>query len=264
MVGYDLPGFVCVRQINDGFARDETFLAERVYDHVEVAVRVFAHHLLDERDQHRFATEVAELTSLADDAHIVAPLMAGVSDEGQAYIVTEYCVAGSLHDHLVGVGRFTPTEVRRIGAKLAGALGETHRRSIYHRNIKPANVLITGAGEPALSDFGLVSLETAERDYTPPATPTQRAYAAPEAFLPELMSAAADIYSLGATLYALLAGWAPRAADPLALAVDGESLVDLPRVPFALMAVLRRAMALDPQERYTDAFELREALLTLP
>ena len=263
MVGYDLPGLVCVRRINDGFARDETVLALQVHGGGEIAARVYAHKVLDGRDQRRFETEIAALQVLADEPHILTPVAAGVTDTGHAYVATAYCVAGSLHDHLIAVGRFTPAEVRRIGAKLADALGQAHTQGVFHRNIKPANILITGAGEPALSDFGLVALETADGDYAPPLTPTQRAYAAPEAFLPELMSAAADIYSLGATMYALLAGWAPRASDPFAIAIDGDTLVDLPRVPWALMTVVRRAMALDPQERFADAFELRNALTAI-
>lgn len=260
MVGYDLPGLVCVRRVNDGFASDLVFLALRVADGAEVAVRVYERRLPYGRDRMRFEDEVTAVKQLADQPHVLAPHDFGVSADGQPYVVTDYCVAGSLHDHLIHVGRLTATEVRRIGAKIALALGVAHQRGVFHRNIKPANILINDLGEPALTDFALVSLETADGDYTPPATPTQRAYAAPEAYLPELMSAAADIYSLGATLYALLAGWAPRAVNPLAVAIDGDTLVDLPRVPWALMQIVRRAMAIDPRERYPDAFEFGAAL----
>jgi serine/threonine protein kinase len=260
MVGYDLPGLVCVRRVNDGFSRDLVFVALRVSDGEEVAVRVYDRRLSDEHDRTRFTEEVAAITGLADQDHVLAPREAGVSADGKPYVVTEYCVAGSMHDHLTTVGRFTPTEARRIGAKVASALGAVHERGIVHRNVKPANILINAVGEPALTDFAIVSLETASGDYALPTAPTQRAYAAPEAFLPELMSAKTDIYSLGATLYALLAGWAPRAADPLAIVIDGETLVDLPKVPWALMQIVRRAMAIDPQERYRDAYEFSAAL----
>jgi serine/threonine protein kinase len=75
------------------------------------------------------------------------------------------------------------------------------------------------------------------------------------------MTPASDIYSLGATMYALLAGWAPRAADPMAVAIDGDTLVDLPRVPWALMAVIRVAMAHDPDDRFRHAYQFQNALL---
>ena len=156
--------------------------------------------------------EVESLRSLAGEPYVVAVHSAGVTPQDRAFVVTDYCPAGSLYDHLTTVGRFTPAEVRRIGVKLASALAGAHDRDIFHRNVKPANVLIDPSGEPALTDFGIVALATSNGDYTPPVPSTQRAYVAPEAFLPELMSAAADVYALGATLYALLAGWAPRTA----------------------------------------------------
>jgi serine/threonine protein kinase len=264
MFGPDLPGLVCVRRINDvrghdNGHHDEVHLALRVVDGSEVAVRVYGRAVHSDRDRQRFEEETAALTLLGEDPHVVAIHDAGVGRDGRPYLVTDYCANGSLYDHLTAVGRLTPAEVRGIGAKLAGALAAVHRREIVHRNVKPANVLIDGQGEPVLTDFGLVALALSHGDYTPE-TNAGRAYVAPEAFLPELMSAAADIYSLGATLYALLAGWAPRSASPLAAAVDGESLLELPRVPWTLMSVLRRAMALDPRDRFDDADEMAAAL----
>jgi serine/threonine protein kinase len=255
----EVPGIVCVRRVNSGFAVDETFLALRIAGATEVAVRVYSQPIRSDHDRLRFDHEVARLRVLEGQPHVLVPQETGVTADGHPYIVTEYCTAGSLHDHLVKVGRFTPTAVRTIGAKLAIALGSAHRREVYHRGVKPTNILLNRAGEPMLSDFALVSVTTADGQYVPLAPEAHRPYMAPEAFLPELMAAEADIYSLGATLYALLAGWAPRAGDPLAPAIDGTTVIDLPKVPFALMSIIRRAMALDPRERY-DAFELACAL----
>jgi serine/threonine protein kinase len=267
VVGPDLPGLVCVRRINEARGRteldhDEVYLALRVSDAAEVAVRVYGRPLRSDRDRLRFAREVEGLMTLAQDPYAVGIHGAGVSTVDRAFVVTDYCPAGSLYDHLTTVGRFTPAEVRAIGIKLASALSGAHERNIVHRNVKPANILVDAGGEPVLTDFGLVALATSNGDYTPPPTSLQRAYVAPEAFLPELMSAASDVYALGATLYALLAGWAPRTADPQAAAVDGETLVDLPKVPWVLMSVLRRAMALDPKDRYPDALDMGRALAT--
>jgi serine/threonine protein kinase len=74
------------------------------------------------------------------------------------------------------------------------------------------------------------------------------------------MTPAADLYALGATLYALLAGAPPRAYDPLATSVNGDTVADLPHAPLGLMAVLRRAMALDPRDRFATARDLAAAL----
>ena len=197
------------------------------------------------------------MSGLSGVPHVVAIQETGVR-AGHAYVVTEYCGAGSLQDHLRTVGRLTPIEVRRIGAKLAGALAAAHARGIYHRKVKPANILIDRDGEPALTDFGLVSLALSQGDFGPPLPARAQPFSAPEAYLPELMSTAADIYSLGATLYALLAGGPPRLPD--GSAADGETVSGLPRVPWHLMTVIRRAMAPDPRERYPDAAELRATL----
>ncbi len=290
MVDTDPPGLIRVRRLNerrpgerqlgerptpgaaegapsigqpatDHLDGDQIHLALRISDATEVAVRVYAQQLTTDRDRARFVQEAMALKALAGDRHVIEIDEINVTPDGYAYVVMEYCDSGSLQDHLITVGRFTPTEVRRIGAKLAGALGGAHRRDIIHRGVKPSNVLINGAGEPALADFGFVTLATVGRDFTPPNRPVTPPFTAPEAYLPELMTEAADIYSLGATMYAMLAGWPPRSVDPLAIAIDGDTLVDLPRVPWALMAVIRVAMAHDPDDRFPNAFELQAALL---
>jgi serine/threonine protein kinase len=259
-VGGDPPGLIRVRRINDAARTDPVYLALRIADATEVAVRVYRAPVRAARDRARFEREVAALRALAGSPHVLAPRDAGFTTTDRPYVVTDYCRAGSLQDHLTGVGRLTPTEVRRAGAALALTLARAHRRGVVHRRISPANVLVTAGGTPALTDFGLVSVDTADGRYQPPRSTRTRPFLAPEAFLPELMAPAADIYALGATLYALLAGWGPRTADPSAPTLDGDSLADLPKVPFALMSIIRTAMALDPRERYDDAEQLAAAL----
>jgi serine/threonine protein kinase len=288
MVDVDPPGYRRVRRLNrrrpgerqlsdlplpgadqpsigqpavDQFDGDQIHLAVRLEDGAEVAVRVYAHPIRAERDLMRFEQEAVALKAVVGDSHVVGLDEIGVTPAGFAYLVMEYCVAGSVYDHLQEVGRYGPGEVRRIAAKLAGALGAAHRRDIVHRAVKPANILINRVGEPVLSDFRLVSLGTAGRDFMPPLRSVQPAFTAPEAYLPELMTPASDIYALGATMYAMLAGWPPRAHDPQAFAIDADTLADLPRVPWSVMELIRTAMAHDPADRFADAYEFRAALL---
>jgi serine/threonine protein kinase len=275
-----LPGLRCLRRIDDsrlgewrgpaadpepGLApkapsEDEVYLVRRIDGDQELAVRVYGRPLSSPRSRLRFEQEIGALKALADVPHVMPVLDAGVTADDRAYVVMDFCPSGSLQDHLFTVGRFTPLEARRIGSKLAAALDRTHERDIVHRNVKPSSVLIDAHGEPALSSFGLVTLAVSDGDFGPPLPPRPRPFLAPEAYLPELMNPATDVFSLGATLYTMLAGWAPRTIDPLAITVDGENIADLPRVPFALMAVVRKAMAIDPRDRYPDAMELQAAL----
>lgn len=276
-----LPGLLTLRRINDSRAGewrgpaeepelgrmpqpersiDAVYLARRLADVAEVAVRVYGRRVTAPRDRRRYQHETDALMSIASLPHVVPIHEAGITVDGRAYLVMDFCPSGSLHDHLVTVGRFTPLEARRIGSKLAGALDRVHEAGVVHRNLKPSNVLIDRNGEPALADFGLITLSVSDGDFGPPLPPRPRPFLAPEAYLPELMSPAADVYALGATLYTMLAGWAPRTIDPLAIAVDGETLADLPKVPFALMSIVRKAMAIDPRDRYPDAMEFQAAL----
>jgi hypothetical protein len=89
----------------------------------------------------------------------------------------------------------------------------------------------------------------------------QTPFLAPEAYLPELMTPAADVFALGATLYALLGGIGLLAVNPPRLPFAAEQLPDLPRVSWALMSVLRRSMAVDARDRFADAIDVRTALL---
>ena len=255
-VDFFIPGYARRRPLNEpGPTGDELILARRIADGADVAVRLYGRALPTPRERQRFEHEVAGLKALADVPHVMPLLDAGFDDADRPYVVTEFCVTGSLQDHLLAVGRLTPLEVRRVGAKLADALVEVHRRDIFHRNLSPSTVLIDGAGEPSLTDFGLVALSLSSEGFF---SLERRPFVAPEAYLPELMTAAADVFALGATLYALLAGTTLAARFA---AVVGDQLVDLPKVPFQLMSVLRQAMALDPQDRYVDAAHLRDALL---
>ncbi len=264
MFGLDLKDLVCVRRLNEATNADEVYLALRIPQAVEVAVHLYAQPLESERDRERFAKEVATLQTLNGSPHVLTIQDSGVTGSGRPYVVMDYCPSGSLADHLISVGRFTPPEVRAIGGQLAGALAEAHKRDIYHRNLKPANILLDRYGEPALADFRLLTFATSNGAFGPTMPDGPRAYVAPEAFLPELMAGEADIYALGATLYSLLAGTAPRAVDPMAIAIDGDTLADLPRAPWALMSVLRQAMSMDPRDRFANAEQMREALTSAP
>ena len=144
---------------------------------------------------------------LSGHPNIVNILQVGVTESNRPYIVMPYHAAGSLAQRLRRVGRIAWPDALRIGVKLCGALETAHRAGTLHRDIKPANVLVNDYGEPQLSDFGIARIaggyETATGFFT-----GTIAYTAPEVLAGNPPTTASDVYSLGATIYALIAGTA--------------------------------------------------------
>lgn len=227
----------------------------------EVAVKVENRTLESEKDRQRFFREARAASRMSSHPHVVDLYDAGVTEDGHPYMIMELC-QGTYADRMA-TNPLSAAEAREVGWKIADALADAHALGVLHRDVKPANLLITRFGEPALADFGLAVLtEMREALITLELTP---AYAAPEMFQHGRPLPASDVYALCATLYALMNGRPPRWRDghnpSLASVVDmfAEPVPDLPGVPRDLTALLRRGMANDPSERPTAA-ELRDAL----
>ena len=138
--------------------------------------------------------------------------------DGRPYLIMEYVPSQSLGDILATGAVLTPTEVTSIGAQLASALTAAHERGIVHRDIKPGNVLMTADGTVKLTDFGI---SRAAGDATVTATGEilgTPAYTAPEVAQGHPVAFPADVFSLGATLYAAAEGIPPFGEDANAMA----------------------------------------------
>ncbi|MBB0245889.1 protein kinase, partial [Streptomyces alkaliphilus] len=233
----------------------------------EVALRIDGRRLLSERDRKRFLREVTAAGRLSDHPNVVAVHDAGVREDGHPYLVLELCPGGSLADRLSRTGPLPLAEARDIGVALADALAAAHAAGVLHRDIKPGNVMINRYGGVALTDFGLAALPRPGHDLSVTREALTPAYAPPEAFRLAEPSAAGDVYSLAATVHALLCGRPPHfpedGGEPSLAEIifrQTQPLSDLPGVPADLMAVLRRALAADPAERTFDAAQFRDAL----
>ena len=130
----------------------------------------------------------------------------------------------------------SPAEAREVGFKIADALADAHSLGVLHRDVKPANILFSRFGEPALADFGLAIL--AEwRDVSITLDVLTPAYAPPESFRQSAPRRPRDVYALCATLYALMRGRPPRWREDqppsMVSLVDlfAEPIPDLPGVP---------------------------------
>ena len=237
----------------------------------EVAVKVDSRVLLSDRDRRRFVREVNAAGRLSGHPNVVDIYDAGTLHDGHPYMVMEFCPGGSLADAVRGNGMMNPAQVRDIGIKIADALAAAHAAGVLHRDVKPANILVNRYGVVCLSDFGLASIVAPGEEQSVTREALTPAYASPERFQGREPTAACDLYSLAATLYALLTGRPPRfPADGGRLSVativslHGESVDDIPGVPSALMATLRRTLAVDPALRPRSAEELRDELIAAP
>ena len=169
-----------------------------------VAVKVLPSHI-DDDSRERFLREGYAMGGLSGHPNIVNILRVGVTPSGKPYIVMPYHSADSLAVRLRREGPVAWPEALHIGVKLCGALETAHRTGTLHRDIKPANILVNDYGEPQLSDFGIAHIEGGYETATGFFSGTID-FTAPEVMTGNPATVASDMYSLGATLYALIAG----------------------------------------------------------
>lgn len=232
----------------------------------EVAVKVENRTLEGDRDQRRFLREARAAGHMSAHPYVVDLHDVGVTEDRHPYMIMELC-DGSYAERLHAMP-LTPGETGEVGAKIADALAVAHTHGVLHRDVKPANLLISRFGEPLLADFGLAVLaETRETSITLEVmTP---AYSPPETFRHGPPTPAVDVYGLSATLYAMLCGRPPRfqhEPNPGVVALlelFDAPIPDIPGVPRAFVDLLRLGMANDPLARPT-AVRLRDLLAELP
>jgi len=165
-----------------------------------VAIKVLASGL-DDDDRERFLREGYAMGALSGHPHIANILQVGLTESGRPFIVMPLSTMGSLADRVRREGRVSWPDALRLGVKLCGALETAHRTGTLHRDIKPANVLVNDYGEPQLSDFGTARIAGGYKTVTGFFTGTL-SYTAPEVLAGNSPTVAADVYSLGASLYA--------------------------------------------------------------
>jgi eukaryotic-like serine/threonine-protein kinase len=238
-----LDRVVAVKTLREDLARDQTFQA-------------------------RFRREAQSAASL-NHPSIVAVYDTGEDNTGGShvpYIVMEYVDGRTLRDLLRDDRRLLPERALEITDGVLRALDYSHRNGIVHRDIKPGNVMLTRGGQVKVMDFGIArAVSDAQATMTQTAQVIGTAqYLSPEQARGERVDARSDLYSTGCLLYELLTGRPPFLGDsPVAIAYQHvrespipPSRID-PEVPPWADAIVLRAMAKDPRERYQSAADMR-------
>lgn len=224
----------------------------------DVAVKVIDRRL-DEIAITRFRRECLAIGQLGGHPAIVTVFEAGQTSKGRPYLLMPFHEAGSLQDRLDHGATLSWEEACAVGIRMASALSEAHEAGVLHRDMKPANILVSRYGEAVLTDFGIARV--ADGPETTSGTVTASlAHAAPEVLNGARPTAAADVYSLGSTLYALIAGRAAFHSDTdesvlphmhRILTTDPPDLG--PSVPDGVRQAIRQAMAKNPADRPPSA-----------
>ncbi|RKT54367.1 serine/threonine-protein kinase [Saccharothrix australiensis] len=210
-------------------------------------------------DSTRRAVREGRIAARLQHANVIA-LYDVIEDEGRPWLVMEYLPSRSLAAILADRGALPPDEVRRIGRQLAAGLASAHQAGVVHRDVKPGNVLVTEFGTVKVTDFG-TSRVAGEGTLTGSGllvgTP---AYLAPEVARGGETGFPADVFGVGATLYAALEGRPPFGLDSnpiLLLHRAAEGRYPPPKNAGSLEPVLTRLLDPDPEARPSMAEAVR-------
>jgi serine/threonine-protein kinase len=233
-----------------------------------VALKVLTEELANDAGfRRRFVTE-SKLAASLDHPNVI-PIHAAGEHEGILYIAMRFVPGDDLRARLAEQGRLDPERAARIVAQVASALDAAHAHDLVHRDVKPANVLVTPEDHVYLTDFGLSKRLVADTQATRSGMVLGTLdYIAPEQIRGETIGPFTDVYSLGCMLIHLLTGvvpfpvpteegklWAHFSEPP------PKPSTRVPAIGPAFDAVVARAMSKRPEDRYATAGEVGSAAL---
>jgi serine/threonine protein kinase len=231
----------------------------------DVALKRLADNLARDDDlRARFQRE-ARLAAKLAHPNVVRVYDVGADDEGRPFIAMEYVEGETLAELVSRRGPLPPREVADLGIQACRGLAAAHDAGLVHRDVKPQNLLLRTDGVLKLGDFGVaVGLEGTRLTMAGTVLGTA-AYLAPEQARGEEVTAAADVYGLGAVLYELLTGRPPRNPATLAELTQADAIPTPQDAPPDLARIVMRCLATEPDDRPASAAEVaRELAATIP
>jgi eukaryotic-like serine/threonine-protein kinase len=236
----------------------EVYLAEDQLLGRQVAVKVLHHHFAEDQEfVERFRREASSAAALSHQ-NIV-----GIFDRGEwngtYYIAMEYVAGRSLKTIVRDEGPLDPAVAIDIVVQILRGARFAHRRGVVHRDLKPHNVILDEEGRARVTDFGIARAGASDMTLTGSIMGTAQ-YLSPEQAQGHPVSASSDLYSVGVILYELLTGVVPFEGET-AVAIAFKQVSAEPRppstinpnLPYGLDAIVLRALAKDPGQRYADA-----------
>jgi serine/threonine-protein kinase len=196
----------------------------------------------------------------------VIPVYGAGEEDGRLYLVMRYVAGTDLQEELRRTGKLEPARAADVVAQIAAGLDAAHEAGLVHRDVKPANVLLTGA-HAYLSDFGLTRLVGSDTELTEAGQWIGTVdYCSPEQLRGERTDARSDVYALGCVLFTALTGSTPFGRGTVPSTMMAHLHDEPPRgsaygAPRDFDRVIWRALAKDPEHRYPSAGDLGRAAL---
>ena len=256
-----------IKSIGEGGMANVYLAYDTILDR-NVTVKVLRGDLSnDEKFVRRFQREALAASSLSHP-NIVEVYDVG-EDNGEYYIVMEYIEGKHLKNLLKKRGKLTLSEAVDIMLQITDGMAAAHDSYIIHRDIKPQNIMILENGLVKITDFGIAMAMNATQLTQTNSVMGSVHYLPPEQASGQGSTLQSDIYSMGIMMYELLTGELPFKGDnavEIALKHLKEPIPDirekLPNVPNSIYNIIKKATAKNPKNRYNDAREMHEDLLT--
>jgi serine/threonine-protein kinase len=235
-----------------------------------VAIKLIHSHLSSNPDfVQRFEEEAAAVAQLRH--HGIIQVYDFNKDDDLYYMILEFVPGETLQDHLKRLNdsgrKLSPAKAIEYMAGVCDAVDYAHQRGMIHRDIKPANLMLTTTGQVILMDFGIAKIVGGTRQTATGAVVGTAMYMSPEQIKGEQPDRRTDVYSLGVTLFEMVSGRPPfdaQSAMTLMMMHINDPVPNIkslnPDVPDALVAVINKALAKDPNDRFQTAAQMAAAL----